>query len=187
MRLRDAALGIAMGEAANRVREVGGNNRGPDVAKYLRSTDIQVPAAWCLAFLFWCSENGARLLECENPLRKVPLRALVASLIDTARAEGWIVSPRRAKAGDIVAFQWRSGNHVGILLDTPPVLATPDPPNVAPFFTVEGNTANDVGEDELEQRQREGDGVHVKLRRYVPGKTHFIRWDEARQGPRRND
>lgn len=182
MRLRDAAVGIALGERANDARETGGNNRGPAVEKYLRSCGISIPAAWCMAFVFWSAEKAAEHLQTENPLRNVPLRALVASLIDTARRREWIIPASVAEPGDIVAFQWSSGNHVGFLLEPPPVVFGAGRTHTGPFWTLEGNTDQDVGLDN-EERQREGDGVFVKTRRATTGRVHFIRWDEGRHGP----
>lgn len=184
MRLRDAAVGIALGEAANRVREVGGNNTGEDVAKYLEATWIDVPAPWCMAFVYWACVSASQLLGVENPLRYVPKRALVASLIDTAKEHQWIIQPRAAVPGDLVAFRWSSGHHVGFLVDTPLITTAESGPTVGPFWTVEGNTSPGVGLD-TEEQEREGDGVFVKERQYIADRVNFIRWDENLLGPRK--
>lgn len=186
MRLADATLGVALGEAANRVREIGGNNRGEDVEKYLEAAGIFVPAAWCLAFLFWSAQSASQLLDCENPLRHLTKRALVADLIDTSKARGWTIPPRKARPGDLVTFQWPTGNHVGIILNAPLILSgvpSTAPPVVSRFATVEGNTESEVGEDD-EERQREGDGVFLKNRKHAEGITKYHRWDEFQMGPR---
>lgn len=35
-----------------------GSNWGPDVQKYLASVGIKFPAAWCMAFVYWCVQQS---------------------------------------------------------------------------------------------------------------------------------
>jgi hypothetical protein len=48
-----AALSVAIGEMRQGACEIGGNNRGPWVRKYLNDI-VQEPASWCAAFVSWC-------------------------------------------------------------------------------------------------------------------------------------
>jgi hypothetical protein len=48
-----AALTAALGEMAQEAREVGGNNRGPWVRKYLHDL-AEEGSSWCAAFVSWC-------------------------------------------------------------------------------------------------------------------------------------
>jgi len=50
--VRRKAMEIALSQVG--VREVGGNNRGPDVEKYLASVGLGPGYAWCAAFVVWC-------------------------------------------------------------------------------------------------------------------------------------
>lgn len=52
-----------------------GSNWGKDVQKYLASVGINFPASWCMAFVYWCSEEAnIRIPDktggLSNPLQK---------------------------------------------------------------------------------------------------------------------
>lgn len=52
-----------------------GSNWGEHVQKYLASVDVDFPAAWCMAFIYWCvEESGIRVSDgtggLKNPLVK---------------------------------------------------------------------------------------------------------------------
>lgn len=183
MRLRLAAAGIAIGEYANNAREIGGNNRGEFVRKYLKSAGFGEGAPWCAAFTYWCIEEAAQFLNCKNPFQGMKYPALVSAYATMARDNGWLMPPERAREGDLVVFHWPSGNHIGFLLDRPPVLAGRSDV-VGPFWTIEGNTGPGVGFS-AEEMEREGDGVYRKLRKYDAKQVRFIRWDGGQIGPRR--
>ncbi|MGE4191683.1 MAG: hypothetical protein AB7G12_17495 [Thermoanaerobaculia bacterium] len=174
MRLRDAALACALGEAARGVRESGGANRGPDVTAYLKNAGINVPAAWCAAYVQAMSDRGAKLLGVPNPLDDVQREALVADYVDLARQRRWIVGPDAVRRGDLAAFRFGTPigawNHIAFVMD-PPVLVGG---SWSRFWTCEGNT-NAGG-------SREGDGVYVKGpgdtgRLYHSDRVCFIAWD----------
>jgi hypothetical protein len=57
-----AALAWAQGELERGVREVGGNNRGPDVEAYLAAVDLPAGEPWCCAFVVTGIMNGAGAL-----------------------------------------------------------------------------------------------------------------------------
>lgn len=170
MRLREVALGCALGEAGRGVREAGGNNRGPEVLSYLSNAGIQVAAAWCAAFIQAMTDRAARLLKIRNPLDDVNREALVADYVTLAKERGWLVGPERVARGDLVCFRFGTPaggwNHIGIVMDPPSRL-----PGGAwgPFWTVEGNTGADGG--------RDGDGVYLKLRSYSAERVCFVAWD----------
>ena len=44
------------------IKEQGGDNRGEQIAKYLKSVDIDFPAAWCQAFCHFLYEKAAGFL-----------------------------------------------------------------------------------------------------------------------------
>lgn len=47
-----------------------GSNWGPAVEKYLKSVGINFPAAWCMAFVYWCTDQAAKEMGVPNPLIK---------------------------------------------------------------------------------------------------------------------
>lgn len=52
-----------------------GSNWGEEIQKYLASVDVDFPAAWCMAFIYWCvEESGIRIPDgaggLKNPLVK---------------------------------------------------------------------------------------------------------------------
>lgn len=164
------ALGVALGEAARGVREVGGNNQGPDVLRYLREAGIAVPAAWCAGFVNSCASGGARLLKLASPLEQVSRQALVADYVTFGKAHGWLVGPDAVRPGDLVCFRFGATpaayNHIGFVMD-PPVRLPGG--GWSPFWTVEGNTGADGG--------RDGDGVYLKIRTFNPERVCFLAWD----------
>lgn len=166
MRLSEAALGVAIGEAVNDVREIGGENRGPKVQQYLENAAISVAAPWCAAFVQWVSDGAADFLGIPNPLNDVRREALVADYWSLAQERHWVVQPKGVRRGDLAVFRWPSGDHIGVVMD---------PPFQGEFQTVEGNTSPGVGTSDRE-REREGEGVYRKTRRVVPGQTFFVTW-----------
>lgn len=166
MSLHLATLGVAMAEADHKVREVGGNNRGPRVTAYLRGCDppINVAAPWCAAAIQYWSDVAARGLGVKNPLDEIRHEALVQSYYDYWAPHG-IVPFKDMAPGDLALFKFPNGpdrwNHIGIVAQR----ANED----GVFWCVEGNTG-DVD-------QRDGDGVYLKPR--VTNDEYpvvFIRW-----------
>lgn len=96
-----AALETAIGELRADAREIGGNNRGPFVVKYLNGLAPE-GSSWCAAFVSWCFDQ---------PRGTVPFPYTVGArdLLAEGRARGWAVPPGAAyppKPGD-VAVWWR--------------------------------------------------------------------------------
>jgi len=68
-KLLEEVLKIASKEEG--VREVPvGSNWGPKVKEYLNSVDINFPAFWCAAFVYWCFEKASEKLSKRNPVFK---------------------------------------------------------------------------------------------------------------------
>ncbi len=65
-RLARSALQVAIGEIGNGER--GGNNLGPDVARYL--APVRPPKPWCAGFGGWCFEEAARREFIPLPFRR---------------------------------------------------------------------------------------------------------------------
>ncbi len=167
--IRHVTLGVALGDADHKVREEGGNNRGPRVRQYLKSLDPPMAegAPWCAAFVAYCSDVAARALGVPNPLDQVKLEALVQSYYDYLVLD--VIGPAvRPEPGDLVLFKFpkdgkpsATWNHIGII-------AQPPKPGTSIAICVEGNTG-DVD-------QRDGDGVYLKPRDLTKLTNCVIRW-----------
>jgi hypothetical protein len=158
------ALGIAACDADHKVREVGGNNRGPRIRQYLANVGFAEGAPWCAAAIAYWSDLAARSLGVQNPLDAVKLEALVQSYYD--RLQGSEVPPDQVQPGDLVLYKFGSSgrwDHIGIV-SQPPL------PGAKGFTAVEGNTS--------EESQRDGDAVAFKPRLLDAGyPVCFIAWD----------
>ncbi|WP_439520274.1 CHAP domain-containing protein [Hydrogenophaga sp.] len=111
-----AALKVAMAEMAAGATEVGANNSGPYVRKYLNGI-IDPPADWCAAFVSWCYD--------QHPAGCPYGYSLGArDVLKRCRARGWVYDHRAEppQPGDIVV--WRRGaidgwqGHVGLVVES---------------------------------------------------------------------
>lgn len=172
MKPLDQLVEIAMGEIGT--IEVGGNNLGPDVRKYQKSTWLAPgPWPWCAAFTCWVLREWIKVPEVIMTLRDTVApgmssleswRCLDASAFGWekwARFRGLQVLPEsaRAKKGDFIIFDF---SHIGIVVED-------QASNGNYITTVEGNT-NGKGDRDSES----GDGVWMKNRRYDLAKS-FVR------------
>lgn len=66
-RLTQTALEIARGYVG--VREVGGNNCGPEVETWLRRVGLGPGNPWCMAFAWCCVDDAFKRLGLPNPIR----------------------------------------------------------------------------------------------------------------------
>ena len=139
------ALNVALGELRECAREVGGDNRGPWVRKYLNGLAPE-GSPWCAAFVSWCFA--------QNP-DGMPFRYGVCArtILAQFKSNGWVCtrgaedSPR---PGDIVVW-WRDKPdgwqaHVGFVHHLASGL----------LHTIEGNKAGRVractpGPDEMKR------------------------------------
>ena len=163
------SLGVALAHADFKIREEGGNNRGPMIRKYLASLDPPMAegAPWCAAFAAYCSDVAARALGIANPLDAVKLEALVQSYYDYFRLD--VIGPAvKPEPGDLVLFKFgkdgkpsETWNHIGIIAQAPK-------PGLTIAWVVEGNTG-DID-------QRDGDGVYLKPRDLAKLTSCCIRW-----------
>ena len=166
------ALGIALGDVDHGVIEEGGPNCGPRVRAYLKHCDppINVAAPWCAAFVQYVSDVAADHLDVPNPLNEVKLEAYVQSYHDWARASGRCVPIEDAQPGDLILYNFggQRWDHIGIVLR---------PLRHGRIATVEGNTSSGVGSNAAE-RQRDGDGVFVRVRSNGLHPIEIVRWSE---------
>ena len=167
--IRAVTLGVLAGEVDHDVREEGGNNMGPRMARYRENADppIGIAVPWCALLVQYASDVAARVLEIPNPLDDVRQEALVLSYYEELRHQE--VYRTAAEAGDLVLFKFGSSSrpwdHIG-------VLAVPPAAGSSFFRTIEGNTGDDS--------ERDGDAVAFKTRRYDGGyPVTFITWGDG--------
>lgn len=105
---------IAETELKKGAKEIGGNNRGTFVKKYLQGTGLKVPQPWCAAFASWCLHEAGRKLKIKP---KLPYTAGSRVLLNAAKRLNLVVpEPERG----VLVF-WTRGNpegpfgHVGIV------------------------------------------------------------------------
>lgn len=103
LKLRELALKIAIEEMNAGAREIGGNNSGPFVAKYLEGAGLNPPQPWCASFVSWCVREACHRLS----INKMPFRysAAALDLFRRGREAGFEV--KGPQPGDIVV--WRRG------------------------------------------------------------------------------
>jgi len=109
-----AALALAIGEMLAGAREVGGDNRGPWVQKYLNNI-VPEPAAWCAAFVSWCFSQTPQGMPFNYTLG-------ARDIMGQMKRKGWTYAPGidyQPVPGDLV-FWWRVKlegwqGHVGFL------------------------------------------------------------------------
>lgn len=141
------------------IREVGGNNHGPWVKKFLAEVGLPEGYAWCDAFQSY--------YEDEVYGKKLPIEsASVLNTYDAAQKLGWTVAvPQR---GDLVCYSWEGhapfGDHIGL------VVSATSLPGYWKLTTVEGNTSSGVAGS-----QGDGDGVYLRTRVVPKASVGFIR------------
>lgn len=108
-----AALRAAIAEMQAGAREVGANNDGPFVDKYLNGI-VPAPANWCAGFTSWCYTHAPGGLPFRYSLGARDIR-------DQFRRQGWTydVGERLPEPGDIIVW-WRDQpdswkGHIGLV------------------------------------------------------------------------
>ncbi|WP_415721670.1 CHAP domain-containing protein [Photobacterium ganghwense] len=141
-------LAVANGEVG--VEEVPrGSNDGKRVREYLTSAGINVPAPWCMAFVYWCLQQVG--------VTGVPRTAHCGTMWNKAK-EKRVCCVNNAQSGDVFIQIFQSGNgHAGIV----------EYVEGEYVYTIEGNT-NDEG-------SREGYEV-CRRKRHVSTMKGFLRF-----------
>jgi hypothetical protein len=105
-----------------------GSNWGPDVEGYLKSVGIGFPAAWCMAFVYWCVKQSGEF----NPLIRT------GGVLHQWNLIGKKFKFKEPQAGDIfIQDHGRGLGHTGFV----------EKVQGDKIFTIEGNT-NDTGSRE---------------------------------------
>jgi len=93
-----AALEAAIAETEAGAREIGRNNSGPFVKKYLNGK-LEPPANWCAGFVSWCFAQHPAGIPFRYTLGARDIR-------NQFQARGWLVEDEPPEPGDIIAW-WR--------------------------------------------------------------------------------
>lgn len=121
-----------------------GSNAGPVVNQYLKSIGLGPGYPWCMAFVYWCVNEAAKMLEVKNPLVKTGgvLRQYNETILRKLPKTSGAIKP-----GDIFIMEFKGGNgHTGFVEKIVGSLV----------YTVEGNTNDDGSREgyEVARRQR---------------------------------
>lgn len=160
MLIRQKMLAAALAAERAGVEEVGQNNHGPQVKKFLAEVGLPEGYAWCDAFVSYEAHAAAG--------RRLPIEsASVAVTFAKARELGWDVSgPAR---GDLVLFDFdgdgQADDHIGIVISAGTFGRVWWKLN-----TVEGNTSSGRAGS-----QADGGGVYVRTRIVRRSSVRFVR------------
>ena len=149
------------------IHEVGGNNHGPWVKKFLAEVGLPEGYAWCDAFQSFEMDGAAG--------HKLPIEsASVEQTYATAKNLGWLVT--KPARGDLVCYDFdgdgQFDDHIGLVVS---VLG------LGPMMTletVEGNTSSGVAGS-----QADGDGVYLRRRVVSSKSVAFVRIPGNVAGP----
>jgi hypothetical protein len=104
--LKYARLELGKGEVPR------GSNWGKDVQGYLNSVGINVPAPWCMAFVYWVVEKASKELGQPNPLHKT---GHVLTQWNASKKLRVVGTPER---GDIFIMDFGNGKgHTGFVAE----------------------------------------------------------------------
>lgn len=161
MLLREKLVRAELAAARLGIREVGGNNHGPWVKKFLAEVHLPEGYAWCDAFQSYEEHAAAG--------RPLPIES--ASVIQTyelARSRGWLVT--RPFRGDLVLYDFdgdgQTDDHIGIVVRVLSISI----PGCWLIRTVEGNTSSGKAGS-----QGDGGGVYIRTRLVKRRSVAFVR------------
>lgn len=156
MLLRNKLLQAELAAAKAGIREVGGNNHGPEVKRFLAEVGLPQGYAWCDAFQSYEMHAAAG--------RRLPIEsASVWQTYGRAKQLGWLVSS--PAPGDLVLYDFdgdgATDDHIGIVVSAAAL------PGLWKLNTVEGNTGDGSAAD--------GDGVYLRTRVVRRSSVAFVR------------
>lgn len=115
-----------------------GSNAGPDVEKYLKSVGLGKGYSWCMAFVFWCTEQAAVKTASINPLKKT------AGVLDQYNSRKNLVTTIPTPGAIFIMDFGKGQGHTGfvekVVADT--------------IHTIEGNTNDDGSREGYEVCRR---------------------------------
>jgi hypothetical protein len=179
--LREELVTAEIAAARHHIREVGANNHGPMVKKFLAEVGLPEGYAWCDAFESFEEHAVAG--------RRLPIEsASVWQTHETARDLGWLVGPNMSRKlfpaahgrdprpcrGDLVLYDFngdgRTDDHIGIVVARKVIAGG------YRLTTVEGNTGDASAAD--------GDGVYLRERDVSRAECSYVRIPECARAPK---
>jgi len=151
-KLSDLALVIARQELGVKEETP---NWGKDIKKYLNSVNINFPASWCAAFVYWCYNEAATKLAIKNPLTKTG--GVIRHYNESTGLR--LKDKKTTIPGDIFILNFGKGlGHTGIIESV-------DLPNNK-VITIEGNSNNNGSREGIEvvRHERQIDKIYGILR-----------------------
>lgn len=125
-------------------------NSGPEVEIYLKSVGLGKGYSWCMAFIYWCTQNASKQTNLQNPLKKT------GGVLDQYNSRP-LLKQITPKEGDIFIMDLGKGlGHTGIVEKVSGDI----------IHTIEGNT-NENGSREgykVCRRKRETKSIKGFLR-----------------------
>lgn len=129
-----------------------GSNWGKDVQKYLGSVGITFPAAWCMAFVYWCTEQAAKELKVKNPLVKTGGVMMQWNKIPAS------MKVKDPKPGDIFIMDFGAGKgHTGFVSAV----------KGSRIETVEGNSNDEGSREGFEVCRKPGGRPMASIKGYI--------------------
>lgn len=137
-----ALRAMEIAQSKEGVRELTGNNDGPEVEAYLKAIGLGKGYAWCMAFVVWCYDQAAKQLGVHNPL--IRTGGCMKQWNETTCKK---VKPQDLQPGDIAIMDLGGGfGHTFIVTNR----------RAGVVDTIEGNTNNNGSAN--------GDGVYARSR-----------------------
>jgi hypothetical protein len=127
-----------------------GSNAGPEVEIYLKSVGLKKGYSWCMAFIYWCTQQASVKTAIKNPLKKT------GGVLDQYNSSSALVN-KTPQPGDIFIMDLGKGlGHTGIVEKVGNDL----------IYTIEGNTNNEGSREGYEvcRRQRKTKTIKAYLR-----------------------
>ncbi|WP_395974261.1 CHAP domain-containing protein [Chryseobacterium cucumeris] len=131
MKVSEKALLVAASQMGQSEKPPG-SNWGEPVKSYLGSVGINFPAAWCMAFVYWCFNEAAKGLNVKNPAIKTG-----GVLAAWNKADKTIKSSTPAIGSVFIMDFGKGQGHTGLV----------EKFDSQYIYTIEGNT-NDAGSRE---------------------------------------
>lgn len=162
MKLREKLVRAEIAAAKFGIKEVGGNNHGPQVKKFLAETGLPEGYAWCDAFQSYEEHAAAG--------HRLPIEsASVWTTYVKASQLHWLLPTRAAPArADLVLYDFdgdgQTDDHIGIVVKAVRVYGLGE---TWKLTTVEGNTGDGSAAD--------GDGVYIRTRIVRRSSVAFVR------------
>lgn len=156
--LTDAALKVAQSQVGQMEKPLG-SNWGHPVQDYLAAAGLNFPAAWCMAFMYWCFGQASKGMAIVNPLTQTASVSHAWQVAFPDHKSNFITG-FAPQVGDIFIMEFQAGGgHTGIV-----ETVNAD----GSLGTIEGNT-DDTGSPE-------GIGVFRRTRHFVKPIVGFLRY-----------